>query len=1037
MKKMLLLICTIFFLMHFNGYAQIIEVNGKITGTDDVSLEGAAITVKGTTTGTLTDNNGQFSLRVSVKAILIITFTGHKTKEVSVNGRSFINEKLLAESKQLEDVVVIGYQTTTRKSVTTAISSVNAKEIESFTSGNVANAIQGKLAGVQVISGSGLPGAQPTILVRGLSSLTANTTPLVIVDGIEINYNSLNFINPLDIATIDVLKDASASAIYGSRAGQGVILITTKRGKGKPVINFQSSVGLDVIPNPGLADGQEYMRIMNRTAANSNIAPYFPSTNIPTYNYWDNAFDKGIRQNYLLSASGGKDGLSFYGSLGYYHQDSYNASSKGGNWKKISARFNVDYTVNKVIKFGMNFSPRFEKWLGSPNVMFNAYTADPTNLPFKTADSVQRDINAAGLQSSYTTAFNPYYSQFNRSPFNGVDNPNGAFARNFDNNDFFGAEYATYFELKPLQNLTVKTVIEGLFGASNATDYSPKYFLASNASNQQEVVSQNTQNNRRWKITNTANYKLSFLTNHNMDILVGQSADSYIVKGTNVSKTGIPFDLEPYRYVSGATTLLNAGGYSQDGAAPFGKMSSLFGSLRYDYNGKYFVSATMRQDKSSLVNPIYRTGYFPTISAAWIVSDEIFFEKLSKTINYLKIRGSWGKAGGNLPGSVGAYLSVVSPSTYLDGSGNVQTNGRVVSNIADPAIKWEVQEDFTIGLDGNMLKNKLDFSIEAYKRNPKNLLASVTLDPVLGYPQGYIASQTSNIGQLTTKGFDISLGYRDNITKKLNFGVNLVVSHWKSIVDYAGNADPIRYNLQNDVITTGRSRLTKGHEPGAWFGYIVDGVFQTDAEAVAYKNKDGVSYQPLAKAGDLKFRDANNDGVINIKDLSDLGSPWPKLTTGLTLTFNYSGFDLRAEFYGAFGQEYSNDYRLLMQGTTRYNFLSGLGGKFWSGTGSTNSFPIMKNTDPNGNFSKMSSFLLEDADYVRCRVIQLGYTIPPQLIKGIKSIRVYLSAQNLFTMTKYSGLNPELPFQGIGLNGIDRFTAITPKTYLFGVNLSL
>jgi len=793
MKKMLLLICASCLLMHADCFAQLPEVKGKITGTDNLSLEGVSVTVKGTATGTVTDNNGQFILRVPATGILVLSFTGYKPKEIAVNGRNFISEKLEAESKQLDDVVVIGYQTASRKSISTAISSVGAKEIQSFSSGNVANAIQGKLAGVQVISGNGLPGSQPTILVRGLSSLTANTTPLIIVDGIEINYNSLNFINPLDIENIDVLKDASASAIYGSRAGQGVILITTKRGKGKPTVNVQSSVGLDVLPNPGIADGQEYMRIMNRVAANSNVAPYFSNTNIPTYNYWDNAFDNGVRQNFLLSASGGKDGLSFYGSLGYYGQDSYNATDKGGNWKKFSARFNVDYTVNSVVKFGMNFSPRFEKWLGSPNVMFNAYAADPTNAPFKSADSVQRAINAAGLQSSYTTAFDPYYSQFNRSPFNSVDNPNGAFARNFDNNDFFGAEYATYLELKPIKGLTVKTMIEGLYGASNATDYAPKYFIASNARNQQEVVSQSTQTSRRWKVTNTANYKFSFLKDHNVDVLLGQSADNYTVKGTNVSKTGIPFELEPYRYVSGATTLLNAGGYNQDGAAPFGKMSSLFGSLRYNYKGKYFASATMREDKSSLVNPLYRTGYFPTVSAAWIISDEKFFSKLSSTFDYLKLRGSWGKAGGNLPGSVGAYLSVVSPLTYLDGLGNVQTNGRVVSNLADPAIKWEVQEDFTVGLDGNMFKNKLDFSIELYKRNPKNLLASVTLDPVLGYPQGYIASQTSNIGALTTKGFDISVGYKGNITRKLSFGANLVVSHWSSLVDYAGNADPIRY----------------------------------------------------------------------------------------------------------------------------------------------------------------------------------------------------------------------------------------------------
>lgn len=1017
------------------AFSQQGTITGIVKSAAGEVLSGATVAIKESGQATITDGNGNFSIIAKAGNTLVVSSIGYNHEEVRLSGEEKGLTILLQTANQkMNEVVVIGYQSASRKSVTTAISSLGAKEVQSYVSGNVANAIQGKLPGVQVFSGNGLPGSQPTILIRGLSSLTQNTTPLVIVDGIEIGYNNLNFINPMDVENIDVLKDASASAIYGSRAGQGVILITTKKGRGKTTINAETSVGLDYLPDPGLADGQEYMRIMNRIAKNSGVAPYFPDTNIPSYNHWKDAFDVGVRQNYFVSASGSKEGVSYYGSLGYYKQSSYNATDRGGNWQKISARFNLDWAINKVIKIGFNIAPRYEKWLGSPNVTFNAAAMDPTTAPFKTEDSVRKAIAAAGLTSTYATAFDPYYSQFNRSSFNGVDVPLATFARNFDNNDVFGTQYATYMEVKPLQNLVLKTMFEGFQTTNTGTDYTPKYFIASNNNVKQEKVSQNIQTNFRWKITNTANYKVN-LRDHHFDLLAGQSADNYTVKGNSVSKTGIPFELEPYRYVSSATTILDGGGYYQSGAAPFGRMLSYFGSLRYNFRDRYFLSGSMRTDGSSLVNPAYRWGYFPTLSAAWVISEERFLKNTSN-LNFLKLRASWGRAGGNLPGSVGAYLTTVAPVLYTDANGGVVT-GRLPNYIADPEIKWEVQEDYTVGMDAALFNNKLNVSLEGYMRKPQDLLIHITVDPVLGYPQGYIATQLSNAGNLTTKGIDLNLGYKATLTKKISVGADLVVSHWKSTVENVGNADPVRYRLNNDVITTFRSRLTKGHIPGAWFGYYVDGVFQTDAEAASYQNKDGQALQPLAKAGDLKYRDVNGDGKIDEKDLSDLGSPYPDLTAGLTLRANYGPLDFRIEMYSAFGHSYANDYRLLMQGISRYNFISGLGDKFWDGPGTSNTFPTLRTQDPNGNFSKMSTFLLEKANFLRCRVVQVGYTIPSDRIKGVKSLRVYVTAQNLFVLTKYSGLNPDLPFQDIGLNGIDRYQAIPPQSFLFGVSFNL
>lgn len=1009
------------------------QITGTVTDSAGAPLPGVSIVVKGTQNGTSTDLNGKFSIQVAPSDILEFSLLGYLATERPVGTAAQLDVQLEMAGYQLSDVVVIGYQTASRRSVTTSIASVSAEDIQSQVTGNVANAIQGKLPGVQILPGSGLPGSQPTILIRGLSSLTGNTTPLIIVDGIEMGYNALNFLNPSDIQRIDVLKDASASAIYGSRAGQGVILITTKKGGGKPVIQVESSLGFDYMPDLNLAGASEFARIMNRIAENSGLDPYFPNPeSLQGTDYWDMAYDVGITQDHLISARGGKDGLSLYGSLGYFRQDSYNATDKGGNWTRITARLNAELDVSEKFTMGLNLAPRYEKWLSTPDVTFSAYAMDPTTSPFKTEDSVYRAIPEGFMDF---TAFNPYYSLPNRSSLNGVTNPYFAYYTNFNENEAFGAQYATFLQFTPIPNLVLKSQLEGFATVTSSEGYSPKYYLATNANNKESTLSSQTGTNARWKITNTANYRFG-INDHQVDVLLGQSADKYTVKGTRASRKNIPFDTEPYQHIAAASEVVDGSGYYQPGATDFGKMLSFFGSLRYDYKGKYYLSGSMRADASSLVNPAYRWGYFPTLSAAWIISEEGFFENLKDKINYLKLRASWGRAGGNLPGTVGAYLTTIAPVYYTDANGNPIT-GYTPSNIADPRIKWEVQEDYTLGLDAGFFNDRLNLTLETFIRRPQNLLIDVRVDPALGYPQGYIPTQPSNVGKLTTHGWDLGIGYRGNVGPKLSWGADLTLSHWKSIVDHVGNADPVLYARNNDVISTFRSRLTQGHEPGAWFGYIVDGVFQTDEEAIAYVNAEGVPYQPLAKAGDLKFRDVTGDGVIDNGDLTDIGSPWPKLTSGLTLTLQYGRLDFRAEFYGAFGHEYSNDYRLLTPAL--YNFPSGWGDQFWNGPGTSNAFPILRSAsqDQNGNFSKMSEFLLEDADFLRCRLIQIGYTIPAAWVKGIQTLRVYASAQNLFTISGYSGLNPDLPFQGIGFHGVDRFQAVPANTFLFGISLGL
>lgn len=1040
MKRMLLILAGLLTLFAGNvSYAQDNTVRGRITDVNNDPIAGVNVLIKGTTTGTTTNASGEFALQAPGNAILVISSVGFATREIAVNGRAIINESLEAENQELVEVVKIGYQTAKRKDVNTSIASVSAKDIEPYSTGTVATALQGKLPGVQIMAADGSVGSQPRILVRGFSSLTQNNNPLVIVDGMEIGYNNMNTINPLDIVSIDVLKDASAASIYGARSGQGVILITTRRGKGAPSINVQSSFGITKVPDVKLADANEFARIYNKIADNSGAPQPFPDLSaLNNTNYWDETFSQGSKQNHNISITGGKDGFSVFGSLGYYTEDSY-AGKEGGQWRKVTGRLNADLDVSKYVKVGMNFAPRYENYPFAPkNLTWNAYAMDPTTKPFRTEEEVYASLPAfTGIFADFPTAFNPYYSLPTRSAFNGLINPQFNLRTNFDQREYFGAQYGAYIEVKPIKNVLIKTVLDGTANFQQFNNYAPKYYFASNSYNAKTAVSSSTASNSRLKITNTVEYEGS-LKDHTINVLAGQSYDNYATKGTDANRETIPFDQDPFRYINAGVTVTGGSGHFQKGAAPFGRMLSFFGSVRYNYKEKYYLAGTMRADASSLVNPLYRWGYFPSLSAGWVISEEEFFSSLTETVSFLKLRASWGKSGGNLPNGVGLYQSYVGPTTYIDANGNV-INGYVPSSINNPELKWEVQEDYTVGVDAALFNNKLNVTFESYKRNPRDLLLTVPVDYTLGYPQGYTAAQLVNVGKLATKGWDLSIGYRENITRKLKFDASFTLSHFKSNVEYLPTAvDPIIGIENNDVLTTGRSRTTAGHTPGAWWGFISDGVFQTDEEATAYTNKDGDMLQPAAKAGDLKFRDVNSDGKIDSKDMTDLGSPYPKLIGGLTLTITYGNFDFRTEFYGTFGQQVLNYYRRNVIATGHYNFLAGFADQYWSGPGSTNFFPILRNQDPNGNFSKMSTFLLEKSNFVRCNIMQIGYKIPAQWIRGIKNIRIYASAQNLFTISKYSGLNPDVPWYSTPTyNGVDNYQMLVPRTYLVGINLSL
>ena len=1034
MKRKFTLILALLLLLCRLAFSQTKSVKGRVTDDTNQALIGVNITLKGSNDGTVSDVSGAFQLSAKAGDVLVFTYVGYSRKEVPVGDSDQYDVKLSPSDYMLDETVVIGYQTITRKSVTTSVSSVSAKEIAPTTTSNAADALQGKVAGLQVFQGGGYPGAQPKLLIRGFTTITGSSDPLIVVDGVVTSFGGLNDINPSDIDKVDVLKDAAATAIYGSRGGEGVLLITTKRGKDKVQINFNGTSGTSSWVNPNLAQTDEYVSFYKQVYANNKqtLPPAGAVSDINT-DWWKASIKNSYTRNYNMSASGG-GGLSFYGSAGYFEQSTnFNAQRNTGDYQKITTRFNIDYEISKVFKIGVNLAPRFETYGdGGGTSLFNVMSAAPNMAISKSAAQTQSDVDAyASSNPSWNyTAYNPVYSQFTRSDFNNISNPVAAMARNFDNSKYFGTQGSTYLEVKPIKGMTFKTSLSGFYNSLNQTNYNPKYFIHPQDKNDKSGVSQNTAVNYRWQIDNTINY-IGEIGKHHYNILAGQSADSYTYNNTYVYRQDIPYDAEPYQYVSAGATIADGSGTHQPGAGPFGKMNSYLSRVSYDFNETYYLTGSFRADGSSLLSPKNRWGYFPTVSGAYVISNESFMKNV-KWLNYLKLRASYGRVGGNLPGRPGAYESTLGLSDYINGDRS-RIYGYVPANVPDPDIKWETTQDVTIGLDADFFNNKLSVSADKYWRSPKDMLLYLPVQPSLGYPQGYIPTIYTNVGSISTSGYEVAINYKDNIGK-LTYGIGLTLQRFLSkAVDLKNQ---ILYDeISNDVFqSTRRTKTAAGDILGGYYGYRVIGVFQTVQEVQNYKSPSGAVLQPNARPGDFMYENVNGDNKINLDDRTSIGNPYPKISTGITLQVACQGFDIRAEFYGAFGNKIANDYLVRMNPIYNYNFISGNEKKFWNGPGSTNSYPILSLTDPNGNFSNNSSFFIKDGSYVRNKLLQLGYTVPSKALGGVAKVRVYISAQNLFTITKYDGLNPEVPFGGILRYGIDNGQNPIPKFFNIGFN---
>ncbi|MEM0578402.1 SusC/RagA family TonB-linked outer membrane protein [Flavobacterium polysaccharolyticum] len=984
------------------AFAQI-TVKGTVKDKSALPIPGANIILKGTGTSVSTDYDGKYAIVVPNKeAQLQFSFIGFTTKTITVGDRTALDVVLEQVGQNLDEVVVVGYATVKKKDVTTSISSIKGKELQTMTVGNATESLQGKVAGVQ-ITGAGGPGAQPRVLIRGISTVNLSTDPLYVVDGIPMGTN-INFLSNNEIESMDVLKDASASAIYGSRASNGVILITTKKGKiGKPRFNVDLSSGFQLMDNPyNMADAESYANIINKAYTNAGYAEYL--TNPEQYrgkttNWWDAGIKKASEvRNTSIGVSGGSEKNTYAVSLNYYKSDSF---YKIGGWDRITARIANDFKFSDKISLGITLNPRFETW-GSPGNWADFDKIDPITPIYKPADQLNGTENE--------------YSIYARSP-SYVWNPVASVARYDDYTDQYSLNANSYLQYEPIKGLVFRTQGSIEVGDKTQSIFRPDFVIdAAHEKAEINSVERRNTTNHDWTWQTTATYSKSFAEKHNASLMVGATMEEYNGNDVWAYGEGVPNNSDLMREVNAATKNRNSGGNSWSSS-----LLSYISRLSYNYGSKYYLTGTFRRDGSSKFMANNKWANFPSASASWRISNEGFMENTKDVINDLRVRAGWGKVGNqNLPASV--YQSNIGQGYYVIGNEVVDTS--YPSSMANKDIKWETVEDINFGLDFGLWKNKVSGSIEYYEKTTKDMLFLKQFPTYSGFP-GYSTIWT-NVGSMKSNGIDLILSYKD---KKGDF------SYGADFTFTTVNVEMVALSIDGEKLygSSNRTLTVEGEVPGYYYGYVADGLFQNQTELNAHTDEHGTKLQPYAQAGDIRFKDVNGDGKLDDKDRTKIGSPWADFTMGLNLNFAYKGFDLVANFYASVGNELINqNIADLYNGASLTNKVSGLENMAWHGEGTSNYVPRLSKNDNNENFTKFSSLYVEDGSFVRMKNIQVGYTFLNQF--GLDKLRVSLSGQNLWTWTNYTGVDPEVGGGVLG-SGFGGWNYPVQPTILMGVNV--
>jgi TonB-linked SusC/RagA family outer membrane protein len=989
---------SFFFLLMINAAtAQNITVTGTVTDSaDNNPLPGVGILVKGTSTGTTTNAAGKFAISAPANATLVFTYIGYAGREVAVNNQTVINVSLSASSEMLEQVVVVGYGTQRKIDVTGSVATVKGEDIAKQISPNPVSGLQGKVAGVQ-ITNLGAPGSTPQINIRGTSTIYGNTGALYVVDGVW--YENINFLNPADIADISILKDASAQSIYGIRGANGVVLVTTVKGKkGDPTINYNGTVGTQrVTDKVEMTNASEYATAVNEAYALLGQAPLFSNTNLGRGTDWyDQVLRDAMITNHQLSVNGGSEKSTYNLSLGYLNQDGI---VKKNNFQRYTARISNDIQLFEPLKVGYNIAGTSSKSNDAPTAIF-------------------RELYAA---SPVVPVFNPDGSYGDPADFN---LGNGSNINPQATLDFFNQRTTKYnitgnvfAELKFLRDFTFRTSFGGDFSQEEVRGYVPKYEATTNQKTTISKLDIDRNERRNWIIENTLTFDKQ-LEDHRFTVLLGQGAQRRKYYFLNAEAQGVPFSSQSDLYLA----LGNAGTKSVEDGGELSTFASYFARVNYAFKNKYLLNASFRRDGASQFFGSNAWGNFPSIGAGWVISNEDFMKDQTLFSN-LKLRGSWGKIGNAGVPFNPSTATITQTGELIAFFGGKPYTGAGNTKIVNPVLLWERSNGIDAGLEMGFLENRLKIEADYYSRTTESAIFGI---PVLG-SLGATDKLNSNQSDIRNRGYEVVASWSDkteggftySISGNIGFNQNKVLNVLSGNNPiYAGGA-----GLTSGYLAT---RTVNNRPIGEFFGYQVTGVFQTAAEAAEWTNNS-------FKAGDFKYADTNNDGIIDSRDRVVLGNPNPRVTYGLNTNFAYKKFDLSLDIQGVGGVEIMNSNLANRFGNENYtrDFFNNR----WTAAGSSNSYASAAlasglNNSPN-------SFYVEKGDYIRLRNVQLGYTLPAALTSKWKAqrLRLFLNAQNAVNIFGYKGFSPEVG--GAPLDaGIDTNLYPLFATYNFGVNLT-
>ena len=1026
MKKIILMSLLFMFTFLHGAMSQTRTVSGRVTDqTSGGGLPGVTVLLKGTTNGVSTNSDGSFNLSVPDNGgTLVFSSVGMTTQERAIGTESQLNIALAQDAKQLSEIVVVGYGSQNKTLLTGAVTSVDAKQFEGQPVAGLDQVLQGRASGVQVSQNSGTPGGGVSVRIRGNNSISAGSDPLYVIDGVPINtgsysnvgvgnqqLNALSDINPNDIASIEVLKDASAAAIYGSRAANGVVLVTTKHGKsGRTKVDFNYYTGVQqTIKRAEVLNGKEAQDLINEQRVNGGLTPRYVAAN-PTAaqvlftgadtNWQNEIFRTAPVSNYSATVSGGDAKTRFLLSGTFFDQQGIIIAS---GFKRGSGRLNLEHNISDRVRVGSNLS--------LSRSLSNRIAND---------NNIYGVLSAAVLLGSQTPVYNPD-GTYGRDVFSSVENPVAAALEptlQARNGRLIGNVFA---EVEPVKNLRLRTSFGADYLTLKEDQFLPNVLLQAVGSN-----GSGTSNNRsdvNWLNETTANYTKTFNDDHNINVLLGGSVQKSVQEGIQATATNFP----------GNTIRTLAAGSLKSQASSDATVWTLvsgFARLNYDFRGKYIVAASVRRDGSSRFGKNNQYGVFPAASLAWRVGQEDFL-KDNDIVSELKVRAGYGQTG-NFD-----IANFASRGLFGVGVGNnanyLQQAGLVPTQIANPDLTWEKSAEYNVGVDFGVFDNRVLLSTNVFERNTQKLLLNRQLPLTSG-----LGSISQNIGSLRNRGLEIEVTTQNvksaDFTWTTNFNISMIRNKVTSLVDDAPFAAGFA------------SRVQVGESLGSFFGFQVDRLFQTTDEIAALdaaaKIKNGATavYQKDAKPGDIKFVDLDNNGVINALDQKIIGSAQPNFFGGINNTLSYKGIDLNFFFQFTQGNEIYNNTRAFAEGMNgQFGQLATVRNR-WTPTNTNTDMPRAVNGDPNTN-RRTSTRFLEDGSYLRLKTVTLGYNLPTNIVSvaRLQSARIYVSGQNMLTFTKYQGLDPEIStFSGTNTAlGTDFLTFPQARTIQVGINIGL